>query len=496
MRQLGEEYAVVVVGAGAAGCVLAGRIAGSGFSVLLLEAGPDRRRDASDEIRNGWQITRQFDWGYTSEPGTDGAVRNVRSTKLVGGTSWVTRFTPRGHPADYDGWARLGNQGWGFEDVLPYFRRLETDADFGDRPWHGDRGPMPSTRYLDLEYSEIAAATIEALQASGFPSVDDHNEPGAVGVGRMPMSSRDGVRVTTADAYLAPGDTPPNLTVRADAQVAAIVFDGAAARGVRLVDGTVIHAGHVVVSAGTYGSPVLLMRSGLGPADHLRAVGVPVVVDLPGVGSNLADHPSLFLDFGYRGPGRSGALLHSIATFHSTGRSKSDTPDLMFWLCDPDSADDPPEFGFEVVLLRPLSRGSVRLRSAAATDPPMIELPGLTEPSDINRLAEAYTRGYEIAGLPHIRPMCAEPRASVMTGKALSELVRAETYSLPHVVGTCAMGPRPEDGAVVDAGGHVHGTTGLSIADASVIPDAPSGFTHFPTIMLAERLSERIASLL
>jgi choline dehydrogenase len=493
---MSEEYAVVVVGAGAAGCVVAARIAAAGYAVLLLEAGPDRRSDAPDEIRNGWGITRQFDWGYTSRPDRNGSVRNVWRNKLVGGTSWVTRFTPRGHPADYDGWAALGNLGWGFDDVLPCFKRLETDTDFGDRLWHGDHGPMPSTRYLDLDYTEIAAAAIEALEAAGFPSVDDHNEPGAVGVGRMPMNTRDGVRVTTADAYLAVGQTPPNLTIRADVQVADIVFDGAEARGVRLADGTVVHAGHVVVCAGTYGSPVLLMRSGLGPADHLRAVGVPVGVDLPGVGANLADHPSLFLDFGYGGPGRSVPVLHSIATFHSTGRFPSDTPDLMFWLCDPDAADDPPGFGFEVVLLRPLSRGSVRLRSAAAADPPMIELPSLTEASDVERLAEAYARGLEIASAPEIRRLCDKPLASVANGKPLSELVRAEVYSLPHVVGTCAMGPRPEDGAVVDADGQVHGTARLYIVDASVMPDVPSGFTHVPTIMLAERLSERIASLL
>src|SRR5580765_7847355 len=149
---MGDDYAIVVVGAGAAGCVLAARIAASGHPVLLLEAGPDRRSDPSDELRNGWGITRQFDWGYTSGS-RDGQVRNARAHKLVGGTSWVTRFTPRGHPADYDGWAELGNPNWGFNEVLPYFRRLETDTDFADRPWHGDRGPIPSTRYLDLDYT-------------------------------------------------------------------------------------------------------------------------------------------------------------------------------------------------------------------------------------------------------------------------------------------------------------------------------------------------------
>src|SRR6266540_1611812 len=168
-------FDVVIVGGGAAGCVVAARLADSGSrSVLLLEAEPDPR----------------------------GVVRNLWRNKLLGGTSWVTRFTPRGSPADYDGWAALGNEGWGFEEVLPYFKRLETAVDFGDEPWHGNRGPMPSTRYLELEYTEVAAAALRAIIAAGFAAIEDHNRPRAVGVGRMPMSTRDGVRVTTADAYL------------------------------------------------------------------------------------------------------------------------------------------------------------------------------------------------------------------------------------------------------------------------------------------------------
>jgi len=146
--ELNKRFDVAIVGAGAAGCVVAARLAESASrSVLLLEAGPDRRVDAPDRIRNGWDITRDFDWGYTSEPNARGVVRNVWRNKVVGGTSWVTRFTPRGSPADFDEWAALGNPGWRFEDVLPYFIRLETDTDFGDQPWHGDRGPMPSTRH-------------------------------------------------------------------------------------------------------------------------------------------------------------------------------------------------------------------------------------------------------------------------------------------------------------------------------------------------------------
>jgi len=483
-------FDVVVVGGGAAGCVVAARLAeSSSRSVLLLEAGPDRRGDMPPELCDGWTIEReQFDWGYESEPHA-GSVRPVRRKKVLGGTSWLTRFTPRGAPADYDGWEALGNPGWGFDDVLPYLIRLEEDTDFGHEPWHGDRGPIPSTRYLDLDYTEVAAAALDALAATGFPAVDDHNRPGAVGAGRMPMNTRDGVRVTTADAYLPRGGAPRNLTIRGDSEVGSVLFEGTRAVGVRLVDGTVIEAGWVVLCAGTYGSPSILMRSGIGPAAHLRELGIPVTADLVGVGANLADHPDVTVDCGYTGPSRGTPVLHSITTFHSAGRSAGETPDLMFWLADP---EEEASFGIEVVLLRPRSRGTVRLRSADPTDPPIIELPNLSDASDVERLAEGYRRALDVANRPEVRRLCsgappAEPRD-------LDELIRAEQYSIPHVVGTCAMGPRPEDGAVVDTTGRVHGCERLSVVDASIMPDVPSGFTHVPTIMIAERLSEHIAS--
>ena len=428
-------------------------------------------------------------------PGAGSVVQNVRRTKLLGGTSWLTRFTPRGHPADYDGWAARGNAGWSFDDVLPYFVRLETDLDFGDQPWHGDSGLIPSTRYLDLEYVEIGAAALEALGATGFPLVEDHNRPGAVGAGRMPMNSRDGVRVTTADAYLPIGKTSPNLTIRADTHVDHVVFNGAKATGVRLLDGTVIEAGWVVLCAGTYGSPPVLLRSGIGPAEHLRDLDVPVVVDLPGVGENLADHPSVWVECGYSGIGRGAPVLHSIATFHSAGRSTDDTPDLMFWLCDPiGAADEPAFFDIDIVLLRPNARGRVRLRSKDPGEAPSIELPVLTA-SDVARLVEAYRLALAVANRPEIRRLCGGPAPAEPPPSELETFVRTEAYSLPHVVGTCAMGPRPEDGAVVDPSGRVHGTERLSVVDASIMPDVPSGFTHIPTIMIAERLSEQLASL-
>lgn len=476
----GQAFDVTVVGGGAAGCVVAARLAEQGSrSVLLLEAGPDRRADVPPELRDGWTIERElFDWGYESEPDMGGQAKPVRRKRLLGGTSWLTRFTPRGSPDDYDGWSRLGLAGWGWEDVLPYFVRLETDIEFGDRPWHGDKGPIPSSRHLGDELTEVGAAAVDALAAAGFPSVEDHNEPGAVGAGRMPMSVLAGRRVTTADAYLPLGGTPGNLKIRAEAHVDRVVFDRDDAMGVRLVDGTTVATGHVVLCAGVYGSPAILLRSGIGPDGE--------IADLPGVGTNLADHPSVYVDFGCDGAGRASPALHTIVTFHSSGRSSAETPDLMLWLADPTEEDT--EFGAEVVLLRPRSRGSVRLRSDDPLDPPRIRLPGLDDAADLERLAEGYRRALDVAAQPALRRFAVGPAPSEPND--LEAVIRSELFSIPHTVGTCAMG------SVVDESGAVYGVDGVSVIDASIMPDVPSGFTHVPTIMIAERLSEELASLL
>ena len=488
-----EAFDVVVVGGGAAGCVVAARLAESGSrSVLLLEAGADHRAAPAGELRDGWRIPREPDWGYAAEADARGVVEDLTRGKLLGGTSWMTRFALRGSPADYDEWAALGNAGWSFDDVLPFFLRLEADAEFGDQPWHGDHGPMPITRYPELERTEILAAGLDALEAIGFPHVEDHNRPGAVGAGWMPMSSHDGARVSTADAYLPLGATPPNLTIRADAHVAEVIFNDTRAAGVKLVDGTVCAARSVVLAAGAYGSPAILMRSGIGPAEHLASLGIPVRAELPGVGGNLVDHAGVDIDCGYRGPARDAPILHLLGTFHSSGASSDEAPDLALWLSDP--RGDPPIFEIDVVLLRPRSRGTLRLRSADPAAPPLVELPNLRDPSDTERLIEGYQRGLELAGRPELRRLCGDaPSPQVHDAGARSDLIHAEVYRLPHVTGTCSMGPRPDEGAVVDTRGRVHGTEQLTVIDASIVPNATSAFTHIPTLMLAERLSQSLA---
>ena len=487
-----RSFDVVVVGAGAAGCVVAARVAQAGRSVVLLEAGPDLRADPPDDFRDGWRLPKPPDWGYAAEPPDGGEPPKLRRGRLVGGTSWLTRFAVRGSPADFDAWAALGNPSWAFDEILPYFQRLERDLDFGDREWHGAHGPIPVTRYLGLDQTEVLAAATAAAEAIGFPSVDDHNAPGAVGVGRMPMSSVDGVRVT-ATAYLDAVASSETLELRPDAIVDRVVLEAGRAAGVRLVDGTVIEARIVVVSAGTYGSPAILLRSGIGPAHDLRALGIRVAADLPGVGANLRDHPGVEVDAGYEGPAREIPLLHAIATFHSRAADPRGSHDLMLWLADPGAPDSPPQLTIEAVLLRPEARGRVSLRSTDPTASPRIELPILTA-GDLRRLGEAIDRAIAVAMEPGLRRLCPGPTPTAPARDAELRAFTAENgYSIPHVVGTCAMGPRPEDGAVVGASGRVHGVDGLFVADASIIPEPPSGFSHLPTLMVAERLSELIA---
>jgi len=478
---------IVIVGAGAAGCVLATRLAVSGRSVLLLEAGNDLRGSQTPEMLDGWLLPTVPDWGYQSTV-PDGGSQKLRRGRTVGGTGWLTRFAVRGPASDFDAWAAAGNEGWSFADVLPAFRRLETDAEFGDSTWHGAAGPLPITRYPDLDPSPIHAAAIEAFAALGFGGWDDMNAPDAVGFGRVPMSSRDGIRATTATTHLAL--QPSGLELRIDAPVDRVVVRAGRAVAVRLADGTELAGDEIVLAAGTYGTPPILQRSGIGPGALLHELGIDVIAELPGVGANLADHPGVDLDTGFRGEGRSAPVLHTIATWSSSLAAAAAPPDLMFWVSDPVAAS--PGFYFDPVLLKPESRGSVRIRSADPGEAPEIRLPGVTEAFDVDRLVEGYARGLELAAHPAVRALCSDPAPPPPASPAEArQRVLENAYSNPHVVGTCAMGPDADGGAVVDADARVHGVDGLRVVDASIIPEPPAGFPHVIAIMAAEHLASR-----
>jgi choline dehydrogenase-like flavoprotein len=486
---------VVIAGAGSAGSVLAARLTeDASRNVVLLEAGPDYQTvaDLPPEIRSGLRPAFTHDWGYRAETALDGRVLDANRARIVGGCSATNgTFALRGLPGDYDAWDASGCTGWSFAEVLPFFRRLERDLDFDD-DWHGRDGPLPIRRAAPNEVAPVHDAFLAACANAGFALVDDLNAPGAVGASVPPMNMVDGVRQSTALTYLAPARDRPNLTVRSDVLVDRVELDGGRASGVRLVDsGEVIEADHVVLASGAYGSPALLLRSGVGPAADLRSVGVDVVLDRPGVGANLTEHPLMPNVFEATSPPRSGDPV-----FQAMLTAASSTADGVYDLHvfplfnPPEVQGGPPVVVTLTSVMTPRSRGTVRLRSSDPRDAPRIDLGLLNDPDDMARMLDAIRIARRLAAIEPLRGLLGDalmPGADASDDDALAAAVRSACEIYHHPVGTCRMGTADDPDAVVDSRGAVHGIRGLSVIDASIMPTIPAANTNVPTIMIAER---------
>ena len=518
-----KTYDYVIVGAGSAGCVLAARLTEDpDVSVLVIEAGPpDTKENIHVPAAFGSLFKTDVDWDYATFP--EAACNNrmmfLPRGKMLGGSSSLNAMVYiRGNRADYDGWRDLGNPGWGYEDVLPYFKRSE-DNERGENEYHGTGGPLSVSE--SRSNNLMADAFVEAALATGLETNDDFNAAAQDGFGRYQVTQRDGARCSTAVAFLHPAADRPNLTIETRTQIHRLLVDGARAVGVAgESNGEAVEfraEREVLVCAGSYNSPQLLLLSGIGPADELTVREIDVVHDLPGVGRNLQDHvniggiwtteepvslilgaePEYQQAFADRGEG---PLTSNVAETGGFWRSDDglDAPDLQFH-CAPvmfveEGLGDPVAHGmsFGVCLLTPRSRGTVTLRSNDPTAKPAIRHNFYAEPEDVERIMVGLRRVYEISRQPALAPYCREMWLGASSGDDadLRAHMSRSSQVLYHPAGTCAMGTGPE--AVVDHELRVHGIDGLRVVDCSVMPTLVRGNTNAPTIMIAERAADLI----